>query len=290
MAAGDLIAREAQIEFNGLLLGMDTPFEGIKLQGWGDLNVSLGNAPRNSRHGSWPGRARAPERVVTFDFQVNTDWADFAAQIDALERATAIPTGSTEYPLVVRTPAATRMVRAKCTARVLPEDYLYMAGGPVGVLQWVASDPRRYEVTERSATITSPTSGSGGLTYPLTYPLDYGTAGSPANATCTNFGTAETNPTLVLTGPITTPRIINSTLGRTLEFNLDLLAGQTLTIDTDAGTVMLNGTTDRLYTRTNLSVPVEMFEFGPGDNDITLLAAAFGVNAQMAITWQSAYL
>lgn len=183
------------------------------------------------------------------------------------------------------------MAFGKVSGRLVSVGQSYsQALSPAATVQWLCADSRRYELADRSVTIAAPTAGSGGLTYPLTYPLDYGTAGSPANATCTNVGNEPASPVLVFTGPLTTPRVINTTLAYSLEFDIDLLAGQTLTVDTDAGTVLLNGTTDRLNTRSNLSVPVEYFELDPGDNNLTLLAASFGAGAQLQVLWKSAYL
>lgn len=293
MAAGDLITRPAQIEYKGLLLGSGTPFGNARegLSGWGDMpDIRLGNKPRNSRHGSTPGSMFAQQRVVTWNMRMWPEQAGFEAACDALERATAITRGSTEFPLVIRTRGVRRFVLARCTKRVLPEDRLYYAGIPKGALQWIASDPRRYDLDELSVTISGPSLGSGGLIYPLTYPLDYGTPGAPPTAIATNAGTTETHPVLVFTGPMLDPKVVNSTLGWQLEFSLDLLLGQTLVVDTNAGTVLLNGT-DRLYTRTGLSVPVQHFWFDPGDNNLVLAPASInGPEAGLSATWYSAYL
>ena len=289
MAPGDLITRDGQIEFNGLLMGAGTPYGNLKLQGWHDMSLTLGNKPRNNRHGSYPGKARQPERAITWDFKMWPDRPGFVAAHDALERATEIPQGATELPLVIRTRGTPWMVHAKCDTRLLPADRLFYAGVPEGTLRWIASDPRRMELTERTATIAAATAAVGGLPYPLVYPLDYGTPGAPSSAVCTNFGTVETHPVLTFVGPINQPRVLNSTLGRQLEFGIDLLLGQTLTIDTAANTVLLNGVTDRLYTRTDRSVPAELFWFARGDNVLTLLAAEIGgPPAKLTITWRSA--
>lgn len=292
MAAGDLITRPAQLEFRGLLLGSATPYGNVKLAGWGDMpDIRLGNKPRNSGHGSTPGNMFAQERVVTWDFKMWPDRAGFEAACDALERATAIVRGTAEFPLVIRTRGVRRMVYARCTRRVLPEDRLFYAGIPEGALQFVASDPRRYDVDELTVTISGPTPGSGGLTYPLSYPLDYGTPGAPSTAIASNAGTTETHPVLTFAGPMTNPRAVNSTLGWALEFVLDLPLGQTLVVDTWAGTVLLNGTTDRLYTRSDFAVPIAHFWLDPGDNNLLLAPASInGPEAGLSVAWRSAYL
>ncbi|MEV4179947.1 hypothetical protein AB0J28_00690 [Streptosporangium canum] len=288
MTAGDLITRDQQIEFRGLLLGSTTPYGWQTLEGW-DQTITVGNKPRNSGDGSYPGNGRRPERAIVWAFQMHPAAAEFTAAVAALEQMAATVRDATEHPLVIADRTATRMVYAKCTRLVMPRDKLFAAGIVKCGLQWVASNPAKLELTERSVTIAAPTAGSGGLTYPLTYPLVYGTAGSPNNANATNFGTEPADPVLTFTGPLTTPRVVNSTLTRALEFNITLGAGQTLTVDVGRGTVLLDGVTDRLTSRTNSSVPVRAFQFGPGDNNLTLLAASFGVGAQLTATWRSTY-
>lgn len=292
MAAGDLITAPAQIEFRGLLLGSGTAYGNKGLSGWGTMpDIRLGSKPRNSGHGSTPGSMFAQERVVTWDFKMWPDRAGFEAACDALERATAIPRGTAEFPLVIRTRGVPRYVNARCTKRVLPEDRLYYAGIPEGALQFVASDPRRYDMEELTATISGPTPGSGGLVYPLAYPLDYGISGSPPTALAVNAGSVETHPVLVFSGPMTDPRVVNATLGWALEFILDLPLGTTLTVDTYAGTVLLNGTADRYYTRSNFSVPVQKFWLDPGVNNLVLAPTSInGPEASLTASWHSAYM
>ncbi|MEV4180179.1 phage tail protein [Streptosporangium canum] len=290
--AGELITQSWQIEWDGFLLGTSTDYRIQQLDGWEDLpGLDMGAAAKPSRPGSWPGRTRAQSRIVTLSLQVIPDAGRMAEAMRALRAATAVSAGADEAPLAIRLHDETFLAFGKISGRVIPVNHAYSQGlAPVATLQWLCADPRRYALAEQSVTIGAPTGGSGGLTYPITYPLVYGVAATPSNATCMNNGNEVTNPTLEFTGPLLTPRLTNNTLGRALEFDIDLLAGQTLTVDTDRGTALLNGTTDRLYTRSNFSVPVEYFELGPGANNITATAAVFGTGAQVKVTWKSANL
>lgn len=293
--AGELITQDYQIDWNGFLLGKGTPYTLVQLDGWiGSPGLVDRSVPRPTRPGSWSGRPRAQSRTVTAIFRIVANEPGrpgMASVIDALRKATPVARDADEAPLAIRALGQTLVAFAKFAGSDISVDQLFSVGIALAVpVQWRCADPRLFEAVAQSATIGAPTGGSGGLTYPLTYPLSYGTPAGPSNATCVNTGNEATNPTLVFTGPITTPRVVNSTLGRALEFGLDLPAGQTLTVDTDRGTVLLNGTTDRLYTRTGTSVPVEYFELAPGANNITLFGAALGVGAQVQVTWRSAYL
>jgi hypothetical protein len=288
MADGDLITRTNQIQFRGLLLGSQTPYGWQGLDGW-DQAATLGNKPRNSGDGSWAGNGRRPERVITWAAQMHPEYAEFPAAVAALEQMAGTVRDATEHPLVIADGTAVLMVYAKCPRLVMPRDKLFAAGIPKFGLQWVASNPAKLGLVEQSVTITAATVGPGGLVYPLVYPLTYGTAGSPNNATVTNFGYEPADPLITFVGPLTTPRLVNSTLPRALEFDLDLLAGQTLVVDVRRGTVLLNGATDRLDSRTNFSVPVKAFQLDPGDNNLSLLASAFGTGGQVTVSWRPTY-
>lgn len=288
--AGELITQPWQIEWDGFLLGTSTAYRIQQLDGWEDLpGLDMGAAAKPSRPGSWPGRTRVQSRIVTLSLQVIPDAGQMAEAMRALRAATAVSADAGEVPLAVRLHDETFLAFGTISGRVIPVNHAYsQALAPVATLQWLCADPRRYALVEQSVTIGAPTGGGGGLIYPITYPLTYGVAATPSNATCTNTGDTPTNPTLVITGPITTPRVVNSTLTRAIEFDIDLAAGQTLVVDTDRGTVLLGGVTDRLYTRTNFSVPVEHFELAPGDNNLTLVADVFGSGAQVSVSWRSA--
>lgn len=291
--AGELIDRDGQIEWGGILLGATTAYRWVELTGWDDIpGLDSGAAARPARHGAWPGRAYAGQRVITLKTRIRSTPANLAADLAALVAATALGPDAGEAPLVIRTAGGdVRLVHAQITARLLPghDVVLRNTGFGEATLQWTCSDPRRYSLVEHAAQIDPPTPGEG-LTYPLTYPLDYGEPGSSGNATVTNAGDTPTFARIVFTGPLTSPQILNQTSGRLLAFGITLAAGETLTVDCDAGTVTLNGTADRLYTLTPTSVPVEAFELIPGDNLISLRASATGSGAQAALTWRDASL
>ncbi|MBB2909328.1 hypothetical protein FHS43_000574 [Streptosporangium becharense] len=278
-----------QIDWNGFLFGAGTSYELVRLDGWIDSpGLTNGSAPRTARHGSWPGGMRGQARTVTATLEIAAGEA-MGEAIRALRAATPIVRSAVQAPLAIRCDGETLVVGAQFAGRVVPIDQPYSMGyAPKAVLQWFCADPRLYEPVEQSVTIGAPAGGSGGLAYPLAYPLVYGTAPVPNTATCVNTGNAETNPVVTFIGPLTTPRLVNSTTTRALVFDLDLDDGQTLIVDTDRGTVLLNGTTDRRNTRSNLGVPIEYFELDPGPNDLSLLAEASGPGAQATVRWKSA--
>lgn len=289
---GELITLPWQIDWNGFLLGVGTVYSIQELDGWLDMpGLDMGEADKTTQGGSWPGTPRAQSRIVTLRLEIRATADRMGDAMRALRAATPRSATADEAPLAISLHDETLVAFGKISNRIIPVNQAYSQGlSPTATLQWLCADSRAYEPTEQSVIIGAPTGGSGGLIYPISYPLVYGVAATPSNATCTNNGNEATDSIIEFAGPILTPRLISSTLGSALEFNLDLPAGQTLTVDTDRGTVQLNGTTDRLYTRSNFSVPVEYFKLLPGDNDLTLTGATIGTGAQVQVRWKSASL
>lgn len=85
---------------------------------------------------------------------------------------------------------------------------------------------------------------SGGMVFPLTFPLDFnGTAAGTGNqVSLTNIGTAPSRPLVTITGPLDTGwRLENTTTGKFLSFDVSLSVGQTLTMDFSSQTASIGG-------------------------------------------------
>lgn len=291
MAAGDTITGDGQIEWAGTLLGSGTAYRWLELTGWEDTpGLDSGSVLRPVRHGAWPGRRYAQERIITWTSRIVVDIpADFGQAVTALRRATAVADDETELALVIRTRGGETLVSyAAVSARIIPNGQGAGVGRGQLSLQWTASDPRRYSLTEQSETIPQPVAGSG-LVYPLTYPLTYGTAPENGARTLTNGGDTPTNPIITITGPVTTPVVANLTTGRQIEFDVIVATGEQLLVDTNAGTALLGGA-DRQGALTENSVPIEDFELAAGPNDLSFRANTFTTGASAVLTWRDAYL
>lgn len=291
MAAGDLITVDGQIEWGGVLLGSGTPYRWLSLTGLEDLpGIDSGNVSRPARHGSWPGIAYAQERTITYSSQMSTDPAGFGAAVRALRQATALSPLGVDEPLVIRTRGGeTRLMYGRVRARALPNEPGAGIGRAKATIQWVCADPRLYSVTEHSVTIPQPSAGSG-LVYPITYPLDFGTAGDSGSRLVDNAGDIAASPVLTITGPCTTPSVTQVATGVVFELGLTLAAGESVVIDTGAGTVLLGGVADRLFSMTSASVPPELFTLPPGETELAFRAAVYGGGASCTVTWRDANL
>jgi len=299
--AGALIATDFQIQLGpdsgGVLLGAGTPYDVIELDGWDDLPpYSLTDVDRPAQAGAWAGPMFAQERTLTLALQVSgtvngigtPTSAQYAANVAALRAATNPGVDSTaEVPFVVQLAGTKLMTSVRCQQRVMPTAQGYASPGLDKVsLQLVASDPRRYSTTVQSASCGL-ASSSGGLTYPITYPITWGTV-SNGTLTINNAGDTPTPPTLVIAGPGATPAIVRQDTGAVLQFDVTLGAADVLTVNTVDGTVTLNGAS--LYGVLDpVSAAIGSFLMPVGMTTLGLRVAS-GSGTTLTATWQNAYL
>ncbi|MFD4628516.1 phage tail protein [Streptomyces sp. NPDC058284] len=291
---GTLIDRDGQVQWAGLLLGPGTAYwvaaEG--LTGWEELpGLESSDANRPTGHGGWPGTQWAQPRTITAQLWLAPDPdGGPEAALDAL-RALRSATGirDEEEWLAVRLYGETLAVKARVTQRVVPTDRQFLAGRLAKVtLQWKAMDPRRYESVARRVEIGLPRREPG-LTWPLTWPLNWGTPGSVGEATAENAGSAPAHPLITFTGPCAGPRLANHDSGTWLEYDLSLLLGDVLEVDTAEGSVLFNGTASRRHTAVVGSVPEELFTLAPGASRLSFRAQSGDAErASATVAWRSA--
>jgi hypothetical protein len=261
-----------QLEFGGVLLGDGTAYDIVAVSGLDDLpDARTSDTPRPSDHGLFPGNDYSGGRTIEMELEVSgaTD-AAFRSSIASLAAAT-IP-GAAESALVFQLPgfSGARRINCRPRRRSLPVDVAFALRYGVVALQFFATDPRIYADTETELITVAATSG-GGRTYPRTYPLTYAAGGVGGTLVATNAGNFPTRPTLTVTGPCNQPRIENVTAGKHLEVAVNLAAGETLVIDTDARTVLLGGTASRYSFLTAAS---QWWEIAAGDNSLKFTSAS----------------
>lgn len=95
------------------------------------------------------------------------------------------------------------------------------------------NDPAAYDVANRLVVASAPTA-SGGMPFPMIFPIPFGAGVVGGNVAATNAGNFPTWPTLSITGPISGPVVGNATRGEWLFFEtLNVAAGDTLIIECD---------------------------------------------------------
>jgi len=147
------------------------------------------------------------------------------------------------------------------------------------------SDPNVYGQIEKSASaVPLGSTTGGGLVFPMVFPVVFN---PPATATAgfTNAGFISAPPVFTLQGYLKNP-VIELTPGVSLVFDGEIAGSDTLTVDVDARTVLLNGTDNRRYLLD--SVNSTWFELPPGSGTVTLVAEDFTPGAGLTVTWRDA--
>lgn len=235
------------ILWRGLALGAGTPFKVTSIEGWEDLvGVDSEDQPRTRGDGEFDSELWGQARVVTIEGHfVSRDAAP--ALVAALQAVTGIR--NTVDALQITNLDRTLTAFGRIRRRSLPTGMTLNVGLQRYTLQWRCSDPLRYGPQQNPST-GLPTSGTG-LTYPLSYPLDYGTPGNPGQIVLDNTtGTADASMLLTVNGSLPLGFEVSSA-GQRLTYPVAVPAGQPVVMDTAVGTVKVEGTADRRINLTN---------------------------------------
>lgn len=265
---GLLVHQFGHVQFGRVLAGPGSSVGVRQVYGWHDLpDADVADTPRPQAHGTYPGSVYGGSLTVTVDYLVRGLPDAKVEAVAALEKHT--PMDGVERMLAIDDGDGTWFRMARVIAREVPQDKGYRHG-PVPVsVQYLCADPRRYRLEARTVVASLP-AASGGLGYPLSYPLEYGTASSTA-AMAPNDGGAHTPLVVTFTGPLTNPQLASADWR--LGFDMTLAAGEQLVVATAAGTALLDGTADRLYTIRPDSDPLELCLIPPDGTTLTLTAA-----------------
>ncbi|MET9642315.1 phage distal tail protein [Streptomyces syringium] len=298
---GSLITLDGQIQWAGLLLGPGTDYEiaDSGITGWADLpGLDSGDVLRPDQHGAWPGSQWSQARTVTAPVWLLPDQPSQAAAVAAQFRAaTAVHSG--EQWLAVRLHGETLACRARVNQRSIPQDRMFVTHGAAkATVQWVCADPRRFAIEEQTVSTGLPTPEKG-LSWQaggLSWPLDWGAPGSTGLVTAFNAGDAPANPVIEFRGPVRRPSLTRLSDGLRIEYDIALAPSDVLTVDTGAGTVVLNGTTSRIHTATAWSTPELLFQLDPGDSSFAFRCEPGSFDSDVgkpqpsvSFTWRNAH-
>lgn len=256
-----------------------------ELDGWyGTPDLRLGGSDRPLDHGQFDAPSYLSSRVIT------ATGAALAPDVTTALQASDILSSlcwdpSQLYVLQVTEPSGqVRRAQVRLNSATKVSD---LVGNTFEwQLQLKAPDPRRYDDTLTSVTLTAPTGAVGGISAPLTVPFSISTSGALSNsATVTNVGTIATRPVVTFAGPLVDPQLANVTAGRSLSFTITLAGGDLLVVDFDKRTVLLNGTASRSGT---LTAAAAWWDLAPGGSDLTFTAGGGGGTA--TVTFRSAWL
>lgn len=286
--AGERIITDYQYEFNGLLVGVHTPYDIEEIEGLHDMEVRSGTVEAFGRHGDIPGRHYAQSKSITFqgNFLAESD-EHFAYLRQELARAFApIVDQRSHLPLVYRHPGG-QLVRINCrpTRRSVPINRGFALKYPRWIVRLEAADPFIYGNNEKVVTLTVPSS-TDGMTHPLTFPLSFG-SGSAGATSVRNAGNAPAPWEAFITGPAVNPTILNDETGQRLQLqNTTITAHEALHFDSYRGTIFLNGTSDRSG---SIVVGSEWWDFKPGDTGVRFYSDSATELTSLIIRWRDTY-
>ena len=296
-----------QVAYLGVTLGNGTP---VNLSGITGLRalapLRTGDVPRGSADGNFSGLNYLDARMVHMDFLIaattNAETAIrsvasvFGVNItDATAYAmtvgrylTGILGGNTLPPSMLTIQLPGRTYPIACFGRPdafdLPIDDNYQYGWVAVSAEFKVPDGVLYDLNVQQATcgLQSPTAG---LRFPVTFPATFGSS-SGGSVSVNNTGTYRTHPVIRFTGPCTTPVATLNSTGQYVGVNIGLAAGDTVIVDTQAGTITLNGTALRnnniLPGSTFFTLPTGAQSVGFSTSDAITVAGTMTVAAMPA--------
>lgn len=288
--------------YNGLTLGSGTDFHigsltassggssvallgSTGLTGVNDLPaIASSDVPRAQDVGVWQGIDLIGGRSVHLEIQIiAADNPTMYSDVSLLEAAFQ-PQQTGELPLLLF--SSQRQIKCRVRNRSVPYDtgYTPRIGGMT--VELFASDPRIYDANLTTLTLV-PSSGTVGASWNWAWNLSWGGASTSGTGTATNNGNYPTRPVIAIAGPCTNPYIQNVTTGALLSFSIRLGSSDVLTIDTDAHSVVLNGSASRYSALVPGSI---WFQLAPGSTSLKFGAAAFSGSCQATVTFNSAWL
>lgn len=255
-AAAPPLLQPWQAHINGLLLGPDTPYEWRdRLEGFDELPaLRSADDSRPAAHGDYSSVDYAEARNITFTLEVAAEQGVTLDEALADLSRALVPNPSAEtVSFWYRLPGlGARRAEVKVRRRRTSIDASYEAGIAVVDVQLRAPDPFLYGA--QAAASTGFQTLVGGLEFDLftngtedTGSLEFGQASATGRMLLTNAGTAQAWPIFEVTGP--TPaagfEIVCVNNGKRIRFDGAVPPGSTLTIDTSAGTALLDAVADR---------------------------------------------
>jgi len=135
------------------------------------------------------------------------------------------------------------------------------------------------------STITGYLPQSGGVVYPVIYPIHFG-ASSGGSVVATNLGNAPAYPTVTLYGPMINPVVANDATGESIRLNLTLVAGDVVAIDMRRRLIVQGTATNKMGSLVQGS---KFWAVLPGNNALRVGADTYDVG-YATFAWKDARL
>lgn len=280
--------------WNGLSWGTGNGVTIDEVSGLHDMpDIINTDHERPNDHGMFIAKDYLSARIFHIGFRITgTSVLDFQDRLNMVSRALVSSLDEEHQMLVFDNQ---RTLKARCRRRQFlldPKGERRMVTGRV-MAEFIATDPRLYDVD--ITTVTSHlSSDTSGVTFPVTFPLTFGTSGRAGTSICNNIGWFETRPIFKIYGPCTNPQIIALEQQAFLGFAINLGPSDFLYVNTLTHSVILNGEgvpgNLGASRRNTLVARSEWFNLPPGITSIEFVADSFESGAQLATTYQSAWV
>lgn len=255
------------------------------IEGWDSAEVRSEYTDREADDGAWASPAYLGSRPVTLAGTVTAP--DRTTLEDALERLRAAA-ALTDTTLVVYELATPKQATVRRSGKPLMA-YVTDRIATYSVMV-TAADPRRYSTILQSGTTALPFT-TGGLTFPATFPIAFSATTVSGQINAVNSGAFDTRPVLTIAGPVIAPTVSGLYLDgtvRQLIYSQNLQSGDVLVIDTDAHSVILNGSVSR---RRFLTVPSGWPTIPAGQSvNYQFQSSTYNASAMLTATWRSAWM
>lgn len=170
------------------------------------------------------------------------------------------------------------------TRKLRFDDQLLRAGS--FTLDLFAPDIALLSQTVKTSVIAAFT--GGGMEIPTGIPMGMSIGGSTA-ATLNNAGNLAAYPTIVISGPVLNPTILNEQTGQTLDLTYELTdAAETIVIDTLRRTVIYYATSSGSPVNIRGAMEGDFITLDPGNNVIKLVLASTS-DGVASFNWRDSY-
>lgn len=298
---GDLLTDTWQIELRETLFAVDCdgPHVVVEfLDGFGVPATRDADEPRPQQHGLFASPQFLGGRSMTTGIAALADtYAELIAAKEALGGAwkpvNEVVDGAKVVPLVftLGDAATSYLVWGKPQRAVWDYAKLLRLQPEVqyadaALCEFLAVDPRLYSLDLLTDSAT-PSTSSGGFSFPLgPFPFAFGSA-SPGSITANNAGNIESYPAITVEAitDLSGITLTNVTTGESWSITLTVAAGDFLVVDMGERTVYLSGTASRssLVNRPGS----DWWAVQPGDNTLQFSASGDGT---ATFAWRSAWL
>lgn len=277
------------VQIGSVLMGPGTQYKILSIAGLGQGEIRKSDLVRPTAHGNYfgvdtyDGRQAVVSLYISGQGSATAALALYDALVTQWQLAPNQDTTQLTFQLPGRTGALALIGRPRKIA--VTDDFASLKSGIIRVeLEFYSAFHAIFSAAV-TPYVVSPAAATSGRTYNKTFNYSYGGAAS-GNANVVNNGTTYYWPVILIKGPCINPFVQNVTTGQTFSTSITLGSSDTLTIDMDAKTMVLNGTASRM----NAYVPGSTWWFlVPGSNNI-LYNATTGTGSTATVQSRDAYL